>query len=116
MTYLNFEPGDIIITNVRFSNQEDSKLRPALVISSVTYNKNSNDLVALKITSQNKGWPFDIPLTFRDIASGRLKTESVIKADFPVVIDKHTVKVKVATVKIELLQKAKQKLKEVLEL
>lgn len=48
----NFEFGDVLLVPFPFSNQTASKQRPAVVVSSVAYNRERLDLVILAITSQ----------------------------------------------------------------
>jgi len=47
----NYKSGDIILIEVIFSEQNESKRRPALIISSDEYNKNRKDIIIAAITS-----------------------------------------------------------------
>ncbi len=114
--YSGFKQGDVVVVEVRFSNDEAAKLRPALVISSTNYNQNSQDIIVLKITSKIKNRPFELTLTQNDLTQGRLNVESTIKADFPVVIVKERVEKKIAEVNKEKIQETKEKLKQIFEL
>lgn len=49
-----YEKGDVILVPFPFSNQSTIKKRPAIVISSNTYNKISADVVIMAITSQTE--------------------------------------------------------------
>ncbi len=46
-----FEPGDIILVNVPFTNFIESKQRPALILSNPNYNSKSDDIIICGITS-----------------------------------------------------------------
>ncbi len=116
INYSNFKQGDVVIVEMRFSNNEDSKLRPALVISSTEYNQHGEDMVLLKITSQTKNRPFDVSLSQADLINGHLNIDSVIKADFPVVIAKNLVLKTIATVNTKKVDETKEKLKQVFQL
>lgn len=48
------ERGDAILVPFPFSDQSTTKKRPALVISSNTFNRSSPDLIIMAITSQTK--------------------------------------------------------------
>jgi len=88
MNSSSFEQGEIVVVPIPFSSQFSAKIRPALVISKKEYNNKSEDVIVLKITSKGKNYPFDIELREKDLSSGKLKHESVIQADFPVVVKK----------------------------
>lgn len=63
MTRIIPNKGDFIIIN--FSPQaghEQAGTRPALVISSYTYNKISRLAIVCPITNQSKGYPFEVPI------------------------------------------------------
>jgi mRNA-degrading endonuclease toxin of MazEF toxin-antitoxin module len=49
--------GDIVLVDFSYSNQHQSKLRPALIISNSANNRISRDVVVMKITktSQTSG-------------------------------------------------------------
>src|SRR3989338_4520926 len=110
--YSNFEQGDIVIATLMFSEQIGTKRRPALVISNKEYNSMTDDVIVLKVTSKVKDYPFDVELKENDLESGMLKYESVIQADFPVVIDKDSITQKIGKVSEEKLQEVKQKIRE----
>ena len=46
-----YERGDVVLVNYRFSDQSGQKRRPALVVSSPTYNVGRQDLILAAITS-----------------------------------------------------------------
>lgn len=47
-----YEKGNVVLVPFPFSNQTTTKKRPAVVISSTAYNKQSSDIVIMAITSQ----------------------------------------------------------------
>ena len=116
INYSSFKQGDVVIAEIRFSNNEESKIRPALVISSTNYNQQSGDIVLLKITSKTKNWPFDVSLTQIDLTTGQLNMDSVIKSDFPVVIAKNRIIKTIATINGKKVQETKEKIKQVFQL
>ena len=48
----NFEFGDIILVPFPFTDQSLIKKRPAVVVSSTTYQRNRTDIIIMAITSQ----------------------------------------------------------------
>ena len=114
--YSNFKQGDIVIVEMRFSNNEESKVRPALVISSDNYNANGGDIILLKVTSQSTERPFNVRLTQRDLTAGTLNFDSIVKADFPIVVTKERVLKTIGKVNPKIVQQAKEKLKQIFEL
>lgn len=114
--YSSFKQGDLVIVDMHFSNLGESKVRPALVISSTEYNQRGQDIIVLKITSNVKPRPFSVLLSQRDLASGSLKLESAIRADFPIAVEKSRITAKIAAVKPEVITEVKRNLKRVLEI
>ena len=55
MTHYNF--GDVLLVPFPFSNQQNSKKRPAVVVNSHTYNHYKPDILLMAITSQIKAAP-----------------------------------------------------------
>ena len=116
MNSSNFEQGEIIIAPIPFSNLVQVKLRPALIISTKKYNNKAEDIIVLKITSKGKDYPFDIGLHITDLDKGELNAESVIQADFPVVIEKQSIVKNIGKINKTKLQEIKQKISELYEL
>lgn len=116
MNSSSFEQGEIVVAPIPFSTQLAGKIRPALVISKKTYNDKSEDIIVLKVTSKGKDYPFDVELKEKDLSSGKLKYESAIQADFPVVIEKRSVSQIIGKISAQKLKEVKQKIKELYEL
>ncbi|HNV01571.1 MAG TPA: type II toxin-antitoxin system PemK/MazF family toxin [archaeon] len=116
MSSSNFNQGEIIIAPIPFSNLVQAKLRPALVISSKKYNNKSEDIIVLKITSKGNEYPFDIALKTKDLDLGELNSESIIQADFPVVLEKQSIIKSIAKINQKKLEEVKQKICELYEL
>ena len=78
----SFSFGDVVLVPFPFTDQSGSKKRPALVVSSYSYNTNRRDIVIMAITSQVR-----TPLGFGEAmvsdwqAAGLLKS-SVLKPVF----------------------------------
>ncbi len=116
MNSSSFEQGEIVVAPIPFSTFLAGKIRPALVLSRKEYNNKSEDIIVLKVTSKGKDYPFDVVLKEKDLSSGKLKHESVIQADFPVMVEKTSVKERVGKISNQKLKEIKQKLKELYQL
>lgn len=58
-----YEPGDVVLVRIIFTNQSGAKRRPAAVISTVDYNDHRGDVVVVPITSNISSLLFaDSPL------------------------------------------------------
>ncbi len=49
---MSFEFGDVVLVPFPFTNQAESKKRPAVVVSHENYNRTRPDIVVMAITSQ----------------------------------------------------------------
>jgi len=59
-----FGRGDIVWADFTpTQGHEQARKRPALVLSPETYNSASGLMIVCPITSQQKGYPFEVPLT-----------------------------------------------------
>ncbi|PCJ25773.1 MAG: mRNA-degrading endonuclease [Rickettsiales bacterium] len=72
IVWLNFEPQ---------KGREITKTRPALVISSRKYNSKTNLALFMPITSQVKGYPFEVELNFAAI-SGAILCDQIRSLDW----------------------------------
>ncbi|MEK6972640.1 MAG: type II toxin-antitoxin system PemK/MazF family toxin [archaeon] len=112
MSSLNIEQGELIVADILFAEQVGAKRRLALVISNSSYNKNSEDIIVLKVTSHGSDTKFDISLTNKDTANKTLKTDSTIMADFPVVIVKENIVARPDKINANKMNEVKQKIRE----
>jgi mRNA-degrading endonuclease toxin of MazEF toxin-antitoxin module len=116
MSYSNFNQGDIVVADVLFSEQISAKRRPALVISNTRYNSQTEDLVLLKISSNDAMQEYDALLTNQDMTEGELKKDSKIMIDSPVTLYRELVHQKIGSVSKEKLSNVKQKMRDFYEL
>ncbi|MBT4870462.1 MAG: type II toxin-antitoxin system PemK/MazF family toxin [Candidatus Diapherotrites archaeon] len=116
MNSSNFEQGDIVVAQVLFSEQIGLKTRPALVISNTKYNKKSEDIILLKITSQSKRTTYDINLNNKDLENGELTKPSMIMIDNPVTTYRGMISTKIGKITNTKLKEVKKKLSELYEL
>lgn len=72
MTSYSF--GDIVLVKFPFTNQQGSKRRPAVVVSSHDYNQHKPDVILAAITSQLRS-----PLTFGEALIQDWQTAGLLK-------------------------------------
>ena len=66
----------------RMAGREQAGKRPALVLSPITYNRRSNLALVCPITSQVKGYPFEVGLPAGLPVSGVVLTDHLKSADW----------------------------------
>lgn len=114
--YSNFKQGDIVVAELPFAEQTGWKRRPALVISNSEYNKDSEDLILLKITSKELETKFDVIFNNQDLIEGELSVESKIMVDNPVTTYLNLIDKKIAKLSEKKLLEVKQKMIELYKL
>ncbi|MDD1685888.1 type II toxin-antitoxin system PemK/MazF family toxin [Methanoregula sp.] len=72
--------GSVVLVDFTYSNQVQSKVRPALVMSNSRYNTSSRDVIVMKITSR-KPKIMAVGLTNDDLLAGSLDHPSFIQVD-----------------------------------
>jgi mRNA interferase MazF len=74
-----FEFGDVVLVSFPFTNQVGQKKRPAVVVSSRTYNQQRPDLVLMAVTGQVRSPPRFGEIAISDWQSAGLLKPSSIK-------------------------------------
>ncbi len=77
-----FEFGDVVLVPFPFTNQTTSKQRPAVIVSSLAYNRVKPDIVLMAITSQFRPSPTLGEVWLRDWQTAGLLKPSAIKPVF----------------------------------
>ena len=71
---------EVWLIQAPFSDYSSKKVRPAIIVSNNQYNKNSQDFVAVHITSI-KEHPYAMDITNNDFVNGKLTDESIVRFD-----------------------------------
>lgn len=82
---------DLVWVRLPFSNLQESKVRPAVIISNNDYNKESNDVVVCAVTSNLKPAKYGITISQENLSSGNLPITSKIRADKVLQVEKSLV-------------------------
>jgi mRNA-degrading endonuclease toxin of MazEF toxin-antitoxin module len=72
--------GSIVLVDFSYSNQHQSKLRPALIVSNSANNRISRDVVVMKITKKEPNF-WGIGITNEDLVRGALDYASFVQVD-----------------------------------
>jgi len=91
-TTIDYDFGDVVLVPFPFTDLTASKKRPAVVVSSATYNRKYPDLIIMAVTSQKK--PSDV---FGEVTIIQWKKAGLLKPS--------VVKPVVATIEKELVLK-----------
>ncbi len=78
---MNLKQKELVLLPYPFSNQEGSKVRPALVISNNSFNKRSEDCIMIPLTSVIKEVPYSVLINQENLTSGKLLKPSRIRID-----------------------------------
>ena len=71
----------VVILPFPFSDLQRRKARPAIVISNDRYNKRSDNVVAIPLTSNPRPSEYSMPVTSRDMECGELVVDSNARID-----------------------------------
>lgn len=72
---------DIIWVRLPFSSMEESKVRPAVIVSNNEYNKKNQDIVVCAVTSKLDQKEYSIIIDNGNLSSGDIPIKSRIRAD-----------------------------------
>lgn len=101
---------EIVLIPYPFSNLEEKKVRPAVIISNNSFNKNSRDYLLVPLTSVIKKEPYSIIIEQTDLSRGKLIKRSRIKSDKIFSIDKEKIVFKVGILNEKTFNKVKQEI------
>ncbi|CAG5091237.1 Transcriptional modulator of MazE/toxin, MazF [Thermobacillus xylanilyticus] len=76
-----YKQGDILLIPFPFTDLSSTKQRPVLVLSNTKYNESNQDIVVAAITSNLTEKEYSILITANDLDEGKLKVDSLIRAD-----------------------------------
>jgi mRNA-degrading endonuclease toxin of MazEF toxin-antitoxin module len=95
--------GSVVLVDFSYSNQVQSKIRPALVVSNSRYNTISRDVIVMKITSRKPNM-MKVRLTNDDLLSGSLDHPSYVQADGIYALEKELICTTIGLVRPEKMQ------------
>lgn len=101
---------EIVLIPIPFTDLASQKKRPAIIISSDTYNESNEDIVVVALTSNVEPREFSVMLTGDDLEDGTLKVTSMIRVDKIYTLNKSIVIKTFGRVKPDILTKIKDSL------
>ncbi|MFH1200046.1 MAG: type II toxin-antitoxin system PemK/MazF family toxin [Candidatus Micrarchaeota archaeon] len=73
--------GELVWVRFPYSDLQQEKIRPTLVVSNTEYNRKSPDVVVCAVTSNLEPRPYSIALPQDQVTDGKLPLPSRIRAD-----------------------------------
>lgn len=111
---MNIKQGDIILLPYPFTNLEETKVRPAIIISNNFFNKKSDDCIAIPLTTVIKDEPYSILVNQNDLSSGKLLKPSRIRVDKIFTVDKNLIIMKIGSVNNNVFNKIKLEINKII--
>ena len=108
------EQGDLLLVPFPFSDQSGKKVRPVIVISCNEFNKFSEDVIVIGVTSNISKDKYTINLTNNNLDDGSLSTSCCIKVENILKLDKELIIKKIGRINRETLKKIVTKLNEMI--
>ncbi len=105
---MNVKQKEIILLPFPFTNQAETKVRPALIVSNDLFNKMSDDCICVPLTSVLKNINYSIFIDDGDLISGKLIKPSRIRADKLFAIEKEIVIMKIGELSSEKFNKVRE--------
>lgn len=108
------EQRDLLLVPFPFSDQSGRKVRPVIVISNNEFNKYSEDIIIVGVTSNISKDKYTINIINSNLDEGKLSTNCYIKVENILKIDKELVIKKIGRINIPTLKQIIFKLFEII--
>ncbi|MEK6892814.1 MAG: type II toxin-antitoxin system PemK/MazF family toxin [Nanoarchaeota archaeon] len=110
---MNINQKDVVLLPYPFSNLEQKKLRPSVVISNNNFNKICNDFIAVPLTSVIKDEPFSLAINQNNFRNGKLIKPSRVRLDKIFSVERRLVQMKIGDVNDTFFDKLRSEIIEV---
>ena len=100
----------VVLVHVPYSDQSQTKLRPAVILSNTHYNETNEDRIICGISSVIRKTPYEIFLSEKELELGKLPIESAIRCDTISRVHESLIIRQVGKIKAECYQKIVQKI------
>lgn len=108
------EQRDLLLVPFPFSDQSGKKVRPVVLISNNEFNRYSDDVIVIGVTSNISKDKYTINLTNNNLDEGKLPTTCCIKIENVLKLDKELIIKKIGKINRETLNKIIDKLSEII--
>lgn len=105
---------DIVLITFPFSDLTTTKVRPAIVLSNDKYNRNSQDFVAVPLTSNLRFKDYAMLITSNELETGKLIVDSKAKVDRIFSVSKQLVRMRIGRIRCDVHEKIMRMLLELL--
>ena len=75
------EQGDIVLIPIPFTDLSSQKRRPVIVISNNDYNRKTEDVVVVAMTSNPESTDYSFSISSSDLINGKLNRPSKVRVD-----------------------------------
>ena len=106
---------NLVLLPFPFSDQSGKKVRPVIILSNSSYNKNSQDVIVVAVTSKT-ALPKSVLITNDDLVEGFLKTNSCAKVDSVLKIHQSLIIKNIGKISVEKYKMITKKLNSLIEL
>ena len=107
---MKIEQRDLVLVPFPFSDQSGRKVRPVIVVSNNEFNKYSDDVIVIGVTSNILKDKYTISLTNNNLDEGKLLTNCIIKVENLLKLDKELILKKIGRINKETLKEIIDKL------
>jgi len=104
----NIRQGDLVLLFCPFSNLEERKVRPALIISNNFFNKKSDDCIMVPLTGVIKNEPYSLIINQENLEDGKLLKISRIRIDKIFSVEKKLIRLRIGRLNKETFEKVKK--------
>ena len=110
---MNLKQKEIVLLPFPFTDLEESKVRPAIVVSNDQFNKRSDDCIMVPLTTVIKDSPYSIIIDQEDMRSGKLLRPSMVRIDKVFTVEKKLAAMKIGRLNDTTFKKIRNKLIEI---
>ena len=96
---------DVVLLSFPFSNLQTSKVRPAIVLSNDSYNRRSEDFIAVPLTSNLRLKDYVVSVTNSELERGKLIVDSKAKVDRVFRVSQRLARMKIGRVRTEVYER-----------
>jgi len=107
---MNVNQKELILLPYPFSNLEEKKIRPALVVSNNSFNNKSADCLAVPLTSVIKEVSYSVLINQNDLKVGKLLKPSRVRADKIFAVEKDLIVMKIGLLEDKTFEKIKKEI------
>lgn len=97
------QQGDLFFVPFPFSDQSGRKVRPVIVLSNNEFNKHSEDIIVIGVTSNISKDKYTLNLENEDLEEGKLINRCVIKVENILKLDRYLIIKKIGKINKEKL-------------